>query len=152
MHYRKGLLRDGAEVHEVRALLGTTRGSGQTATVSRHGNYSLHAKLFVFDRQGLFVGSMNFDQRSLQLNTEVGLIIDNAELAQQTVVRFEAMAQRENSYVLALRPMRSGSRPRLVWQTLENGQAVEYTREPARSIWQRIKVRILSWLPIGGEL
>lgn len=152
MHYRKSLLRDGVELHETRALLGTTRGSGQTATLSRHGNYSLHAKLFVFDRQGLFVGSMNFDQRSLQLNTEVGLIIDSPELAQQTVVRFEAMAQRENSYALALRPTRPGSRPRLVWQTLENGQAVDYATEPARSAWQRFKARILSWLPIGGEL
>lgn len=152
MHYRKSLLRDGVDVHEVRALLGTTRGSGQTATVSRHGNYGLHAKLFVFDRQKLFVGSMNFDQRSLQLNTELGLIIDSPELAQQTAVRFVAMVQPENAYALALRPMRPGDRPRLVWQTLENGQAVEYTKEPARSVWQRIKVRILSWLPLGGEL
>ena len=152
MHYRKGLLRDGVEVHEVRALLGTTSGSGQTAAVSRHGNYSLHAKLFVFDRQELFVGSMNFDQRSLQLNTEVGLMIDNPELAQQTAVRFEAMAQRENSYALALRATQPGKRPRLVWQTLENGQHVQYTRAPARSAWQRFKVRILSWLPLGGEL
>ena len=35
-----------------------------SAMLSRYGNYALHAKLFVFDRQKLFIGSMNFDQRS----------------------------------------------------------------------------------------
>src|ERR1700731_4081956 len=33
-------------------------------SVSRYGNYGLHAKLLVFDRKRIFIGSMNFDQRS----------------------------------------------------------------------------------------
>ena len=143
------LLEDGVELYEIRSLLGNARGSGQTAMLSRYGNYSLHAKLFVFDRQKLFIGSMNFDQRSKRLNTEVGLIIDSPELARQTAVRFEAMAQPENSYVLELRP---GSRPHLVWHTQEDGKAVDYVREPARSGWQRLEVKLLSLLPLGGEL
>src|SRR5664279_4244842 len=53
MHYRVPLLEDGVELYEVRSLLGSARGSGQTAAISRYGNYSLHAKLFVFDRQRL---------------------------------------------------------------------------------------------------
>ena len=104
-HYRVPLLEEGVELYEVRSLLGNTRGSGQTAAISRFGNYSLHAKLFVFDRRQLFVGSMNFDQRSKRLNTEVGLIIDSPELAQQTAARFDAMAQPANSYVLSLAPV-----------------------------------------------
>ncbi|HEX7374587.1 MAG TPA: phospholipase D family protein, partial [Steroidobacteraceae bacterium] len=96
--YRVPLLEDGVELHEVRSQLESTRGSGQTAAVSRYGNYALHAKLFVFDRRKLLIGSMNFDQRSKRLNTEVGLIIDSPELAQQTALRFEAMAQPEESY------------------------------------------------------
>jgi putative cardiolipin synthase len=36
---------------------------------------------------------MNFDQRSIRLNTEVGLIIQSPELAEQTARRFEAMTQ-----------------------------------------------------------
>jgi len=74
--YRKPLLEDGVELYEVRSLLGSVKGSGQTAVISHYGNYALHAKLFVFDRQKIFMGSMNFDQRSKHLNTEVGLIID----------------------------------------------------------------------------
>jgi putative cardiolipin synthase len=149
MRYRRPLLENGVELYEIRSLLGNTKGSGQTVTISRFGNYSLHAKLFIFDRQRLFVGSMNFDQRSMHLNTEIGLIIDSPELARQMATRFEAMTQPVNSYALALR---EGSGLHLVWDTQEGGKAVEYRKEPARSTWQRMKVRFLSWLPIGREL
>ncbi len=150
--FRVPLLEEGVELYEVRSLLGNTRGSGQTAAISRFGNYSLHAKMFVFDRRQLFVGSMNFDQRSHRLNTEVGLIIDSPQLAQQTAVRFDGMVQPANSYVLGLAPIGAGGRPQLVWNTLEDGKPVEYTREPARSEWQRTQVELLSLLPIDGEL
>jgi cardiolipin synthase C len=149
--HRIPLLEEGVELHELRARLGNTRGSGQTVTVSRYGNYGLHAKLFVFDREKLFIGSMNFDQRSRHLNTEIGLIIDSQVLAQQTAMRFEAMVQPDNAYALAWRNAGSG-RPQLIWDTQENGNAIEYTREPARSEWQRFKQTVMSWLPIAGEL
>ncbi len=152
VRFRVPFLQNGVELYEVRSLLGSARGSGQTAVLSRYGNYALHAKLFVFDRQQLFIGSMNFDQRSLRINTEVGLIIDSPELSQQTVTRFEAMVQPENSYALALRPRTEGGAPRLVWHTQEGGKAVDYTREPARSSWQRLKVKLLSLLPLAREL
>jgi cardiolipin synthase C len=152
MHYRVSLLEDGVELYEVRSLLGNARGSGQTVAVSRYGNYSLHAKLFVFDRQKIFIGSMNFDQRSKRLNTEVGLIIDSPELARQTAARFDAMTQPENSYALALRSTDPSGRTQLVWQTQEDGQPVEYAQEPARSGWQRFKLRLLSLLPLSKEL
>jgi cardiolipin synthase C len=149
--YRKPLLEDGVELYELRALLGNTRGSGQTAVVSRYGNYGLHAKLFVFDREKLFIGSMNFDERSKHLNTEIGVIIDSPELAQQTAMRFENMVQPANAYALAWHTVGTGS-SQLVWDSQENGNAVEYTREPARSEWQRMEQSMLSWLPISGEL
>ena len=149
---RVPLLEDGVDLYEVRSLLGSSRGSGQTATLSRYGNYALHAKLFVFDRQKLFIGSMNFDQRSKRLNTELGLIIDSSELAQQTAARFEAMTQPDNAYVVALRRRSASSRLRLVWDTEEDGKPYEYEREPARSGWQRLKVKLLSLLPLAREL
>ncbi|HTD04571.1 phospholipase D family protein [Undibacterium sp.] len=152
MHYRVPLLESGVELYEVRSLLGNTKGSGETAAISRYGNYALHAKLFVFDRQKLFIGSMNFDQRSMHLNTEIGLIIDSPELAQQIATRFEAMVQPANSYALALRPNETGKPAGLVWRTQESGKAVEYDKEPARSNWQRIKVNMLSLLPLDKEL
>lgn len=151
MRKRLPLLRSGVTLYEVRSQLANTRGSGQSAAVSRFGTYALHAKLFVFDRQRLFMGSMNFDQRSMHINTEVGLIIDSAELAGQTAARFDAMVQPGNSYNLLWRPAGSGAM-HLAWHTEENGTSVELQREPARSTWQRIRVRILSWLPLSREL
>jgi cardiolipin synthase C len=152
MQYRVPLLEDGLELYEVRSLLGNARGSGQTEAMSRHGNYSLHAKLFVFDRKRIFIGSMNFDQRSMHLNTEIGLIIDSPEIAQQIATRFEAMVQLANSYTLALRPNNAGAVPRLLWRTQKDGVAVEYTSEPAQSAWQRFEANVLSRLPMDREL
>jgi putative cardiolipin synthase len=151
-NYRVPLLLDGVELYEVRSLLGNVRGSGQTVKISRHGNYGLHAKLFVFDRQEIFVGSMNFDQRSRHLNTEVGLIIDSPELAEQTAARFEAMAQPANCYAVQLQPRNAGNAPHLLWRTQENSATVEYTREPATSGWQRFTARFLALLPLDREL
>jgi len=152
VRYRLPVLEDGAELYEVRSLLGSRRGSGQTSRISRFGNYSLHAKLFVFDRQRLFIGSMNYDQRSKRLNTEVGLIIDSPELANQTVARFDGMTQSENAYALSLRGEASGNAWHAVWDTVVDGKSVEYTQEPARSRWQSLKLRLLELLPFGREL
>jgi cardiolipin synthase C len=151
MHYRQALLENGVELYEIRALLGNARGSGQTPQMTQYGNYALHAKLFVFDRRQLFVGSMNFDQRSMRLNTEVGLIIDSPELARQTATRFEFMVRPENSYALALRRNGAGG-ARLVWRTQEGGRSVEYDKEPARDDEQRAEAHLLSLLPLDNEL
>lgn len=152
MHFRVPLLEAGVELYETRAHLGNARGSGQTAAMSRYGNYSLHAKLFVIDRQKLFIGSMNFDQRSMHLNTEIGLIIDSPELAQQIAARVEAMVQPVNVYMPALRDNGAGKTPSLVWRTQEGGETVEYQTEPARNEWQRINADILTLLPLDDEL
>jgi len=151
MHYRKSLLEEGVELYEIRSQLGNSIGSGQTPAISHYGNYSLHGKFFVLDQKRLFVGSMNFDQRSMHLNTEIGLIIDSPVLAQQVAARFEAMVQPVNSYRLVLSP-KTDNGQHLVWHTREGGQDVAYTKEPARTDWQRIKATILTLLPLDSEL
>jgi putative cardiolipin synthase len=151
IHYRVGLLEQGVELYEVRALLGNTRGSGQTKAISRHGNYGLHAKLFVFDRKVAFVGSMNFDQRSKHLNTEIGVLISSPELSSEIAARFEALTQLENAYTVTLDKAASG-KPRLVWRTKEDGKVIEYRKEPARNEWQLLKVKFLSAIPLDREL
>jgi putative cardiolipin synthase len=150
--YRLPLLRSGGDLYEIRSDLGNSRGSGQTVRISRFGNYALHAKLFVFDRQKLFIGSMNYDQRSKRLNTEVGLIIDSPALAEQMAARFEQLTQPENAYVLTLRGGSAVGATHVAWATVENGKPVEYMQEPARSAWQRLKLKLLALLPMGAEL
>jgi cardiolipin synthase C len=151
IHYRVGLLQEGVELYEVRALLGNTRGSGQTKAISQHGNYGLHAKLFVFDRKVAFIGSMNFDQRSKHLNTEIGLLISSPELSNQLAARFESLTQLDNAYTVTLGEGTAG-KPQLVWKTREDGKVVEYRKDPARDGWQRLKVKFLSVMPLDKEL
>jgi putative cardiolipin synthase len=150
MHVRKRLLQEGVELNEVRSHLDSVKGSGQSTTVSSYGNYALHAKLYVMDRQRLFIGSMNWDQRSRHLNTEIGLIIDSPELAQETARRFEAMTQPATSYSVVMRDATPGSP--LTWRTSEDGVGVTYTKEPARSSLQRMRVKALALIPLDSEL
>lgn len=150
--YRVPLLEAGVDLYEARALIGNARGSGETTRISRYGNYGLHAKLFVFDREKLFIGSMNFDERSRHLNTELGLIIESPELAAQVAARFRAMTQPANAYTLALRRDSGVGASQLVWHTRENDHPIDYLHEPASHAWQRATIRVLSLLPLSREL
>jgi putative cardiolipin synthase len=94
---------------------------------------------------------MNFDERSHRLNTEIGLLIDSPELAEETAVRFAAIVKPANSYRVVLTDASSGSR-KMVWRTEEGGAAIEYDTEPARSDGERLKVHLLSLLPLDREL
>jgi putative cardiolipin synthase len=153
MAYRVPLLTSGVQLYEIRARPGNAKVNGQTAAMARLGNYSLHAKLFVFDRRRVFIGSMNFDQRSMHLNTEIGLVIDSPALAQQVVARFDAMTQPANAYAVMLPPPPyDNGNPNLVWHTEEDKKSVDYSVEPARNAWQRIKATFLSLLPLDREL
>ena len=152
MHYRVPMLEAGVELYELRALPESRRGSGESKKLTRSGNYSLHAKLLVFDRSGVFVGSMNYDQRSRWLNTETGLIIRSAALAERTAARFAAMTQPQSAYAVTLEAAAPGRRSRLTWTTQTGGRVVSTHTEPARSLWQRLEVHLLSLLHFDREL
>ena len=152
MHYRPALLEDGVHLYEIRADLGSTRGSGESRKLTRYGTFALHAKLFVFDRTSLFVGSMNLDQRSVRLNTEMGLLIESNRLANDVAVRFDALTTPENSYEVTLRSTSTHDKPVLSWKTQENGKPVEYVKEPSRNFGQKLKVHFMSLLPLDEEL
>jgi putative cardiolipin synthase len=150
--YRPILLESGVRLYEIRSNLGSTRGSGESRNIAKFGTYALHAKLFAFDRASVFIGSLNLDQRSVRLNTEMGLIIDSDEMASAVIARFKALASPDNAYEVALDDPPHHSAPRLVWRTREKGEVVTYGTEPARSWWQRIEMKFLSFLPLDPEL
>ncbi len=99
-------------------------------TAPGSGPYALHAKVIVLGRKRVFIGSMNPDQRSLHLNAEIGIIIDNPELANQTAAHFADIAQPANSYTLRLSEAAEAGHRHLIWHTLENGKPVDYQHEP----------------------
>jgi putative cardiolipin synthase len=153
LHFRHAILAQNVTLHETRALPGSTRGAGQSAGMNSYGNFGIHTKLMVFDRRRILVSSMNYDQRSLNLNTELGLIIDSPELAQQGIALFNGLAQPLNSYRVTLEVLPGPEAPRLTWRTVEkNGTPVLHTEEPAKSAGQRLEVQLLSLLPLDHEL
>lgn len=61
----------------------------------------IHAKSFVVDRRVSFIGSYNLDPRSVSLNTEVGLIIEDEAFAQRLRAEIQRDILPENSWVIA---------------------------------------------------
>lgn len=60
--------------------------------------FAIHAKTMVVDGQQLFIGTFNLDQRSANLNTEVGVLIDSVKLAQAVEASIELDMRPENSW------------------------------------------------------
>ena len=103
--YRKRrlpLVEMGVELYEVKPELDAPQVGRQRLVSDPDGRFSLHAKVYVVDRQRVFVGSTNFDMRSFHLNTEVGLVIDSPDIAAQAVRRFDAITIPPNSYAVKI--------------------------------------------------
>jgi len=76
--HRKELVEGGVAVFELKPL---SSKSGSSFTGSK--GASLHTKALVADGRSLFVGSYNLDPRSTWLNTEQGVLVEDATLAAQ---------------------------------------------------------------------
>lgn len=63
----------------------------------------MHAKSLSMDDRIAFIGSYNLDPRSENLNTEAGLLIEDAVLARELREEIEADIRPENSWVIARR-------------------------------------------------
>src|SRR5437899_3033132 len=151
--YRVPMLEAGIELYEVRPQLGEPNVPGGGSLKSSSSTpFALHAKVFVFDRRQVFIGSMNFDERSRHLNTELGVLVDSPALAKELAERFEAVAQPANSYVLSLGPPNAAGKDPLRWRTEENASPVVYEDEPTVDPLRRFEVEALSLLPIDNQL
>jgi cardiolipin synthase C len=60
--------------------------------------FAIHAKTIVIDSSTVYIGTFNFDPRSENLNTEVGVIVENVVLAKQVQHLIETDMQPENSW------------------------------------------------------
>ncbi|MBU4449449.1 MAG: hypothetical protein KKD99_12760, partial [Proteobacteria bacterium] len=102
---------------------------------------ALHAKTFVLDHQTVFVGSFNFDPRSMKLDTQNGIVIHSPELADQAACLFAKGISPTRTYRVTLL-----GDDDLVWITADNGREVRYYQEPLSRFWPRLTLRGLSWL------
>jgi putative cardiolipin synthase len=71
--------------------------------------FAIHAKSMVIDGALLFIGTFNLDPRSANLNTEVGILVNNPRLAAQVERNMEQDMLPENSWNAADNPDRFAS-------------------------------------------
>ncbi|WP_207792512.1 phospholipase D family protein [Sandarakinorhabdus glacialis] len=103
---------------------------------------ALHAKAFTIDRDRMFVGSFNFDPRSLRLNTELGFVIDSPALAAWLQDLFVGTLP-DIAYEVRL-----GSDGQLIWIEQTATGTVIHAHEPGTGPLQRLILAGLSRLPI----
>ena len=140
--YRKRLLRHGVALHELRNIrdIQPVRRSGKRK-LPRFGasSSSLHAKVFVLDKRRVFIGSLNFDPRSIYLNCEMGLLIDSEKLGHKLSRQMDHLISSQ-AYLPFLE---SGNR--LSWRDIDN---TVYRVEPGSTKRQRVVAWVMSWLPV----
>jgi len=141
--YRKDLLEAGVRLYEYRPDR-ATRGARRAGLGMSEA--SLHAKFFVIDRRRLFVGSFNWDPRSVHLNTEMGILVDSPELAEDLQARFERSLP-ERAYRLML-----NDAGKLRWLRQEDGDQQLLDREPETGFWDRVGLWFLRRVPIRSQL
>jgi len=140
---RKPLLKSGVKIYEVRADADI---SGSEIVAASGAKATLHTKAFVVDRREIFIGSFNFDPRSANINTELGVIIRSPEMAEESAKRIAA-ALAEQTYEVFL-----NEKGKLRWRALRNGQEVIFDKEPQTTWSQRFSAGFMRILPIRGQL
>ncbi len=127
--WRKPLLKSGVELYESRPDAEIAKTLADTPPV--HADFmGLHVKAIVVDRKRVFVGSMNLDPRSQELNSEMGVVIDSEPFAREIADIMDGGMLPQNAWRVSL-----NENGHLQW--IAEGKPL--TRQPARSGWQRVQ-------------
>ena len=140
---RKPLLEAGVKIREVRStseVEGADRG-GSGASLA-----TLHTKAFLVDCKDVFIGSFNWDPRSVHINTELGVIIKSAEMGNKLCKNADANLK-DKTYQVVL-----NNKGKVRWIDNSGEDPVIYEKEPDTSWWQRFKVGFQRMLPVRGQL
>jgi putative cardiolipin synthase len=97
---REELLRAGVQVYEYKAYpaIRKTLADRHPGIAKNKTIFALHAKSLVIDDKIIYIGTFNLDPRSANLNTEVGVLSKNEQLAQQLAASIEQDIRPENSW------------------------------------------------------
>jgi putative cardiolipin synthase len=140
---RKQVRESGVDLYELRADAGVIK-----KRIAFFGaKAALHAKVMVFDRKDVFVGSFNLDPRSADINTEAGLYVESPELAAQVIAWMDEGVRPENSYRVLL-----DADGNLNWVTEYEGREVHFDTDPESTAWQRFVTGFIRVLPVEGQL
>ena len=147
--YRKSLLRGGVELYEMNKKLPRAQRKEKKAP-GGSSKASLHAKSFVFDREQVFIGSLNLDPRAVVHNTEIGVVLASPEIAEGMGDWFDKNIE-ELAFRLELVTDEDGSET-LLWHGLVDGKPVTFDVEPYTGFWKRFGIGFLRLLPIESQL
>jgi putative cardiolipin synthase len=137
----RSLLGHGIELHEVRALA-KDRSLYMVSPVDEK-HLGLHAKVILLDDDLSFVGSANLDPRSLNINTEMGLLVRSARLSRELRDAFGVDFETRNAWHLEETP--DGN---VRWV----GDDEVLQQQPAESQLQRLEDWFFSSLPIKEKM
>lgn len=147
--YRLPLLRGGVQLYELRPA----PGAKQPATdAGKSSGVSLHAKAIVVDSHEVFIGSMNMDERSRLLNTEMGIIVDNAPLAAAVERYFKNATQPTSAWRVMLDPTTPPAKATLRWQGEDDGRLVTHDSDPDATTGRKAEVGLIKLLPVESLL
>jgi putative cardiolipin synthase len=146
---RHRLLETGSELYEMRPDAKSERALFTPAQLSEQQTlFGLHAKTSVFDRKITFVGSFNLDPRSVNLNTETGLLVESEALANAVADSIENDIAAGNSWQVVLQ-----DDGKLEWITVEKGViTTEMDTEPMTSAVRRAEAHALAIVPDDAQL
>jgi putative cardiolipin synthase len=136
--YRKEIIRAGVELYEARANAVSDPGEGGTKAKSM----TMHTKAMIFDRERLFVGSLNLDPRSIEINSEMGIVVTSAEMSGKLAdLLFESLGD----WTYRVKLNEDG---RLRWHATIDGTEIVETSEPLAAWYTKFN----AWfLKIGPE-
>lgn len=143
--YRKQLLKAGVELYELDEEI-KKEVVKRLSWLPGLSKSSLHAKTMILDQNAMFVGSMNLDQRSLNINNEIGILFFNKELAEKS-----ARAFIDNIDKVAFRVTLDGSGS-LQWKVNRDGREIVFKTEPYAGFWAKLSVWFLRLLPVESFL
>jgi len=144
--YRPSLLAAGVELHEFR--VDAERPAPQDHVMRRGSTESaLHAKVIVYDRRFIWIGSANTDPRSRRLNTEAGLLIESDDLSERLLKGLERDFSPRQSWRLALEADADPDAGRIVWTGEVDGKEVRLTEEPGAGLLRGLEYWFYSILP-----
>ena len=149
--YREDLLEAGVRLYELKPVASNDDDKSEKKSTFGSSKASLHAKTYVFDRKRIFIGSMNLDPRSVELNTEIGVYCESEAAAVQVADGIGTNIDRI-AWRVELHDDGHGGK-RMVWiDTDANGNTTVLDSEPDVSTLKRAGIWMLGLLPIESQL
>jgi putative cardiolipin synthase len=137
--YRKPLLEGGIELFELKP----TAGASENKSWFGSAGASLHTKAALFDRRRVFVGSFNLDPRSVALNCEQGLLVDDETLGRELQAKYEAATGGRFAWKLG-----RNDKGALTW----TDEAGTVDKEPQASFSRKFQSWMTRVLPVEKQL